>query len=198
MLDEFEDALEELRVAYEKYFVGVDRQAPASRHRNVKAQLRRLQGLHMRSTAIRFRLNGLRARLVTFEHYWNRVLSQIEKGTYRRDIAQRVQRRKAADPTPADARAAPGRPGQPPPPPVPGMNSPDVHRLFERLVAAKQAAGEDTKGLTVRALARKLSRELPKLQQRHGGPVKFEVATVRGKVTLKARSVAARDRSSAS
>ncbi len=224
-LDAFEDALDDLRISYEKYFLGVERQAPASKHRKVKAEMRRIQEIRPRSTALRFRFNGLKARLVTYQHYWNRILGQIEKGTYRRDIQQRVQRRKKIE-RPASAAPAPevqarepdaplpggvtdlsapsaaARPPGPPPPPgskrppppppppaaVPGMKGADVQRLFRDLVTAKQRAGEDIKGLTVRALARKLSRELPKLQQKHGARVRFEVATVGGKVRLRARS----------
>ena len=228
LLDDFEEAIEELRISYEKYFLGVERVAPAQRHKQLKAQLRRLERHHMRSTALRFRLQGLRARVVTYEHYWTRVLGQIERGTFRRDLQQRAARRTMTEPagaprssvetpppeipasapeapSPSAPAASPGRslpplpptgarlpppppPSGPPPPPVPGMKSTEVRALFENLVQAKQAAGEDTRGLTVRALARKLSRELPKLQERHGGRVEFEVATVGGKVTLRARA----------
>ena len=37
--------------------------------------------MHFTSTALRFRLAGLRARLVTYGHYWNRVLGEMERGT---------------------------------------------------------------------------------------------------------------------
>jgi hypothetical protein len=230
LLDTFEEAMEDLRLAYEKYFVGIERHAPAQRHRDVKAQMRRLEELRPRSTAVRFRLAGLRARLVTYEYYWTRVLGQIEKGTHRRDLQQRSQRRAQVDAAaqPQAAAPSPGRseaesapvpvareadvprrrmvteisaprptpptpgPPQPPPPPVavPGMKGVEVRRLFQDLVQAKRAAGEDVQGLTERALARKLARELPKLREQHGGAVKFEVATVAGKVSLRARGVA--------
>lgn len=226
LLDAFEEALEELRLSYEKYFIGIERHAPAQRHKEVKAQLRRLEELRLRSTVIRFRVAGVRARLVTYEHYWTRVLGQIEKGTYRRDL-QRIQRRTQAEAAavPPQPDAAPateaasaiasaeprsddvprprmvteisaprpsppvtGPPRPPPPPvPVPGMKGADVRRLFQDLLQAKRAAGEDVEGLTERALARKLARELPKLREQHGGPVKLEVATVAGKVGLRAR-----------
>lgn len=235
LLDAFEEAIEELRIAYEKYFVGIERQAPAQRHKELKAQMRRLEGVRTRSTALRFRLSGLKARLVTYEYYWTRVLGQIERGTFRRDLQLRSQRRAQTQPAPhaspeprgpgephgaAVAEAPrrpvpaplpdvpqarmvteisaprptppmPGPPRPPPPPiPVPGMKGTEVRRLFHDLVRAKKAAGEDTSGLTERALARKLSRELPKLREQHGGPVAFEVATVGGKVRLRARPVA--------
>lgn len=228
LLDAFEEGLEELRLFYEKYFIGIERQAPAQRHKELRTQMRRLEELRLRSTVVRFRLAGLRARLVTYEHYWTRVLGQIEKGTYRREL-QRAQRRASqahAAPPPgpeiaaaSDPAAAPlddvprprgvteisaprpsgpapagvaGSPPRPPPPPVPvpGMKGTEVRRLFQDLVQAKRAAGEDVDGLTERALARKLARELPKLREQHGGPVRFEVATVAGKVRLRARPVA--------
>jgi hypothetical protein len=222
LLDAFEEALEELRLCYEKYFVGIERQAPAKRHKDIKAQMRRLEELRVRSTVVRFRLGGLRARLVTYEHYWTRVLNQIENGTHRRDLQRRAQRRASADaserPSPAAAAGdgtepadaadvprpravtelsapqasppVPGPPRPPPPPiPVPGMKAVEVRRLFQELVKAKQAAGEDVEGITERALARKLAREAPKLREQHGGPVRFEVATVAGKVRLRARPV---------
>ena len=224
LLDAFEEALEELRISYEKYFIGIERQAPVQRHKEVKAQLRRLEELRLRSTVIRFRVAGVRARLVTYEHYWTRVLGQIEKGTYRREL-QRSQRRAQVEATaalpqpegspateppvepktddvprprmvteisaPRPSPAVTGPPRPPPPPvPVPGMKGSDVRRLFQDLVQAKRAAGEEVEGLTERALARKLARELPKLREQHGGPVKFEVATVAGKVRLRARPLA--------
>lgn len=218
LLDAFEEAIEELRIAYEKYFVGIERQAPAQRHRELKAQGRRLEEVRTRSTALRFRLAGLKARLVTYEYYWTRVLGQIERGTFRRDLQQRTQRRaqtqpaaQAAEPAarpdaadvpqprtvtelslPRASASVPGPPGPPPPPiPVPGMKGSDVRKLFHDLLQAKRAAGEDTQGLTERALARKLARELPKLREQHGSAVAFEVATVGGKVRLRARPVTA-------
>lgn len=207
LLDTFEEAIELLRIAYEKYFSGVERQAPADRHQRVRAQMRQLEQLRPRSTVLRFRLAGLKARLVTYQHYWNRILGEIERGTFRRDIQKRVERRRHAQVETSPYPAAPPEPGVPtpqtsdlsaprptaapprtPPPLVPGMRGAEVARLFRELVRAKKEAGEDTRGLTVRALARKLTRELPKLQQRHGGQVRFEVATVGGKVRLRARS----------
>ena len=41
--------------------------------------------------------------------------------------------------------------------------------------------------ITYGALVQKLAKELPKLQKKHGDAVRFEVATVNGKVRLKAR-----------
>ncbi len=211
LLDELETGIERLRSEYQKYFLGVERQAPAAIHKKVEKLLREAEATRPRSTALRFRLGGLRARYVTYNHYWTRVLNQIENGTYRRD-RQLAQRRLAAraaaeaddglppepvmPPMPDAASAGPppmpgSKPKAPPPAPsgVPGMDAGSVRKLYEDLVAAKRAAGETTEGLTYKALVRKLAREAPKLRERHGGKdVRFEVANVKGKVTLRARA----------
>lgn len=207
LLDELEAGIERLRAEYQKYFLGVERQAPAKIHKRVEKLLRAAEVTRPRSTALRFRLGGLRSRYVTYNHYWTRVLNQIENGTYRRDrlLAQRrVAARAAAEAAeaspprealPAEAAEPPASPGsksrRPPPAPsgVPGMDGASVRRLYEDLVAAKRAAGEKTDGLTYKALVRKLAREAPKLRERHGGKdVRFEVANVKGKITLRARA----------
>jgi hypothetical protein len=112
-LDELEEAIEHLKVSYEKYFVGVDRQAPSREHAKVERMLRQLEALRPHGTALRFRLQGLRARLVTYRHYWHRVLDQMEKGTYRRDL-QRMARK--TTPPREDQFAARGE-GRPEPEP---------------------------------------------------------------------------------
>lgn len=242
LLDQLEEGIEGLRVAYEKYFGGVERKAPADMHRRVERMLRNAEAERSRKTAVRFRLNGLRARFVTYKHYWTRILGQIEAGTYRRHL-QRVARqqrgreaiaaqsRAGTEAAPATAEATepdvddfdaafeaavdrtsdggtapagraapppPPAPGStpggakggakppPPPPPVPGMNARSTRALYDKLVQAKRAAGEDLRGLTYRGLCTRLAKEAAKLEKRHGS-VRFEVASDGGKVRLRAK-----------
>jgi hypothetical protein len=214
-LDELEEAIEMLKVAFERYFNGVDRIPPTRNHDEVKRQVRALLTIRGGPTAVRFRLQNLKARLVTYEHYWTRILLQIEKGTFRRILAESERRQLAADrqvveiPSSEleddDGEPPPARASQsgrhripvvrpPPPPPVqrpnlpPGMDAGETRELFKQFVAAKQAAGEPVSGLTYSKLVDKLSRELPDLRAKHGGDIRFEVATVDGKVRLRARS----------
>src|SRR5690606_32615776 len=91
-LDEVEEQIELLKVAYERYFNGVDRVPPAREHDAVRLSVRRLFGLHTGSTAVRFRAQGLKARLVTYEQYWTRILGQIERGTFKRILAESKRR----------------------------------------------------------------------------------------------------------
>lgn len=198
LLDKFEAALEQLKVAYDKYFMGVDRIAPTRMRDSVQRLLRTCEAARPRQTVLRFRLNSLRARHVSYKHYWTRVLTQIENGTYPRHL-QRARRRerelaaaaiaKAKPAASNGAEAAPAASGQrppPPPPPVPGMEPTRVRALYDELVRAKRAAGEDTRGLTYRGLCKQLARDAPKLRKKHG-EITFVVSSDGGPVRLKAK-----------
>ena len=243
-LDQLEEAIEHLRVAYEKYFSGVDRAPPVRLKDRVARQLRAAESLGFRSTALRFRLGSLRSRFVTYKHYWTRIESQLERGVSRRDVLrmrrglgrtdskrpdeelQEVHEQPAqvvvdllgstqspseAVPSKEKLRLVPppppigGKPATSAPPPPPGasvrkrgrssksltapaagLDPEQLRTVFKDLVRAKKAAGESTKGLTYAALVRKLSREAPKLQQKHKcKELKFEVSTEGGKVRIR-------------
>jgi hypothetical protein len=157
------------------------------------------------STALRYRSRQLKARLVTYEHDWNRILGQIERGTFKRVLAvsQRreleAQRRRAeaagqdseteSGQRDADAPASRPRPrSQSARHQLPdGLDAKHARQLFKDFVKAKKAAGEPISGLTYGKLVDKLAREVPKLQAKHGGAIRFEVATVKGRVRLRAR-----------
>jgi hypothetical protein len=196
LLDELEEAIDGLRIAFEKYFLGVDRVAPMRMRDRVDRQLRSIEHMHMSSTALRFRLAGLRARLVTYGHYWNRVLGEMERGTFRRDL----HRARAPEPEAPDAAKPATTPSTPSPArddasreeqaaAAHGLDPAHVRDVFDRLVAAKRENGEATDGLTFGAFVRKLAREVPRLRERKAtGPIRFEVTRDGGKVVVRART----------
>lgn len=214
-LDDLEEEIELLKVAFERYFNGVDRVPPTREHDTVKLHMRNAERQRSGSTVIRFRMQNLKARFIAYEHYWTRILRQIEEGTFRRVLAESkrrefeaIKRRAEEEGSQAsqsgvrtiverdssersgirakldrDAEAAP-RARAPLPP---GVDPKQARELFKQFVAAKRAAGESVEGLTYGRLLDKLSREVPKLQETHGVGIRFEVATVNGKVRLRAR-----------
>lgn len=201
-LDELEEQIEYLKIAYERYFNGVDNVPPTRKREVIDRAIRSLMREHMPTTALRFRFNSLRQRLTTYSHYWNRILNQIEKGTFKRLLAESKRRQREAEAraraardklraaaeadgggTAASSRARRGGPAKLPD----GLDARQTRALFREYVTAKRAAGEKTDGLTYGAMVKKLATEFPKLQQRHGKDVRFEVTTVNGKVRLRAR-----------
>ena len=195
-LDELEEEIEAVRHAYEKYFAGVDKTPPVRAREKLDRRFRLLQGARILSTQLRFRANGLRARFVTYKHYWTRVEMEIERGASRRDLL-RVRRGFAPPPSKEGPRSqtasaeAQGDGSQQRT--IAASQGPDIdpkhlREVFKELVRAKKAAGESTKGLTYAAMVRKLNREAPKLKARHKcASLRFEVSTEGGKVKLLSR-----------
>lgn len=183
MLDQLEVEIESLRVAYDKYFLGVDRAAPVRQRERLERKLRLLEGTSMRTTMLRFRMGGLRARFITYAHYWTRILDQMERGVSRRDLARQAK-------LGAHGAVAPPPAAPPVASPVAALVDADNARdVFDRLVAAKRSVGESTEGMTFPAFLRKLSREAPKLAEQHGGrPLRFDVEIREGKVRVRARA----------
>lgn len=99
-IDGLEKDINELRSTYELYFMGVEKLEPTATRDNIKATLRRWQEMKPRNTALRFRVQQLKARLVSLENYWSRITRQREAGNYKRDqarVARREQERTRAE-----------------------------------------------------------------------------------------------------
>ena len=190
LLDDLEAEIEALRVAYEKYFLGVERAAPMRQRERLERRLRSLEGTSMRTTVLRFRMGGLRARFITYAHYWTRILDQMERGVSRRDLAVRTAAKLGGrDGESAAPVVGPAASPVTSPPAPPLVDPAHAREVFDRLVAAKRSVGESTEGMTFPAFLRKLSREAPKLAEQHpGGALRFDVEVREGKVRLRARS----------
>lgn len=85
-LNHFEGRIDDLKHAYDMYFNGIDRRPPHQLQKEVTRLLRTLEHrLYIQSTAQKFRLKSLVQRYQTYKQYWDRILRQIEEGTYVRD-----------------------------------------------------------------------------------------------------------------
>ncbi len=121
VLSELEEELEEVKVKYDMYFIGAERMEPSRRRDDLKRAIERVRNAFTRNAGIRFRIQTLHARYLSFERLWMRSAREKEAGTYRRDLLK--ARRKAAEARgqrlPGQAAAAggaasPGVPAQTP------------------------------------------------------------------------------------
>lgn len=202
-LDALEEELCSLRVAYERYFLGIDKTPPGKQHDKLDRKLRVMTSARMGSTALRFRLESLRGRYVTYRQHWTRTCRRIEDGTFVRVIAEADRRRRlsafeakakregGAQSIPADAdnKVGSGEKAQAKSAPAapPGVDPKETRELFRQYISAKRAAGESTQGISYAAMSKQIARDLPKLRARHGDGVRLEVAKVGDRVTLRAR-----------
>jgi hypothetical protein len=96
-LDELDTGLAELKAHYEQYFLGVERQPPNRADADVRQRLAKLRGGFIRSAVLKFRIQALQQRFTTYDRLWQRTLSEMENGTYRRDLFKARRRRKTGD-----------------------------------------------------------------------------------------------------
>jgi hypothetical protein len=176
-LDAMDEAIVELQVLYEKYFLGIDRKPPDRERKQVSDRMRTLKTAYVKNTALKFRLHTLFAKLISFERMWDRTLREIEDGTYHRDVfkakmhANREERQKAAKGQAASFH----------------ISDDKLRKLYETYVVARQRTGESVAGLTFDAVASKIRAQVPELLQKHkASNVEFKVVIKGGKAVLKA------------
>lgn len=88
MLDQIESLLDRVKVLYEQYFLGIQKQAPAHLHHDLDRKLRDLSQIQIRNTAMRYRLATVQQKFGSYNTYWRRTLRQIENGTYARNLSR--------------------------------------------------------------------------------------------------------------
>jgi hypothetical protein len=104
-----EAEVEELKAKYEMYFLGVELREPAKWREEVKKKVLRLKETFTRNTGLRFRLQTLHARFLSYERLWLRSAREREEGTYRRDLFK-AKLHGRGKPVPAKGAAAAKRP----------------------------------------------------------------------------------------
>ncbi|MCA1829193.1 MAG: MXAN_5187 C-terminal domain-containing protein [Myxococcales bacterium] len=177
-LDELEAAITALQVLYEKYFLGIDRRPPDQERKRVSTKIRELKEQMIRNTALKFRINTMFAKLLSFERMWDRTLREIEDGTYKRDVFKAKLHMKERSDKPKTAVAS-----QPPP----EISDDKLRRLYDTYLVARQRCGEPTDGISYESVASRIRAQVPQLMEKHNAKnIEFKVVIKGGKAVLKA------------
>src|SRR5438132_7855195 len=172
-----DEAIAKLQVLYEKYFVGIDRRAPEKERRHVSEKMRQLKTTLVKNTALRFRIQTMFAKLLSFERMWDRTLREIEEGTYKRDVFKARLRdpRRGAGEQPQKA------------PQAPQLSDQMLRKLYDTYLVARQRTGESVAGLSYDSLASRIRSQVPELMKQHKARnIEFKVVIKGGKAVLKA------------
>jgi hypothetical protein len=206
-----EEELEALKARYELYFLGIERREPSRWRDEMKRRVERLKESFTKNTGLKFRLQTLHARFISYERLWLRSAREKEAGTYRRDLFKARLRSKPAQPTPpkgtelpapgakapaplpeavpppAAAAVRPGAPRPAAPPTFSGTGEPELRALYQAFVEAKRSCKEDVSRLSYETLARSVQKQVPELMARFKAKaVDFRVEVKDGKAVLKA------------
>jgi hypothetical protein len=181
-LKQLEIKLGQLKLEYEKYFLGNRPTEPAQMRSEVQKIIIRWSNTRITNTAQRFKFNSLNGRFQAFKRQWDSVLRQIEAGTYKRHVfkADLHDRERGL------AQSGSGSTG-------PGSNrATNAHEqsgeaLFEAYRDALLATGQKTNGLTPDKLQRAVEKQESAIKQKYGcDRVDFTVIVSGGRVKLKA------------
>jgi hypothetical protein len=177
-LHELDEGIQELHVLYEKYFLGIDRKPPEQERRRISEKAREMRTTTIRNTALKFKINTLFAKLISFERMWDRTLREIEEGTYKRDVFKAKLRARDRDEALPSRRSAPAGPT---------ISDANLRRLYDTYLVARKRCGESTEGLSFDSLASRIRSQVPELMQKHKAKnIEFKVVIKGGKAILKA------------
>ena len=174
--------LRQLEAEYNMYFAGRLPRPPVETRARVTASMRRIDRLHLRNTADRFRFVTLQSRFQTFLDLWERGLRAREEGRPG-PFAQRP----AAVESAAKEKGPQDRILH-----VAAFHDPTremdkLHELYERLADARREAGEDA--VPFHKFAELVKTQVERLQASGNAEVAFRVAMKDGKVNLTARAL---------
>ena len=170
--------LKMLKNEYEQYFLGSRRREPSLLRGEVQKMVAYYANVPIRNTGYRFKFNNLRARFFAFRRHWDRILREIEEGRYERHLFRaNLRERERADPSSS---------------PRPGADSEKKERedVFESYLAAREACGQSTSGITRKKLDALMEKQAAQLTGKLGcQEVKFRVVVADGKAKLKVSPV---------
>jgi hypothetical protein len=170
-----ERKLMQLKLDYERYFLGTRPREPVMLRGEVHKQITLLANTAIPNTALRFKFGSIVSRYQSFQRRWNETLRQIEQGTYSR------HRFKAGLHEEERAAAAPAAPS--------GRRGGDLDELYEAYVEARRSCGQSA-DLTPEALRKAIAQQESALRERFGGgSYRFKVVVEDGRARLKASRV---------
>lgn len=183
-LDLLEKQIEQLRMLHEQFFLGTRKRPPDQERTTIIYLVRRLANQSSPNFGIRFRFIQIQSKFNSYMQYWNRVLAQIESGTYRRDLFKAKLHSAEADqeaggkkdPAKASAKAAEA-----------GVAPDRVDHLYRDFVKARQSLNQSTDGISKEKIAATLQKQMPALKEKYKGKqVEFKVVVENGQAKLKA------------
>jgi hypothetical protein len=191
---QMEAKMAQLRNRHEQFFLGLDRKPLAPDRDAMHKELDQLRQISTPNTALKFKLNTLFNRFLTYERMWMRTEKEIEEGRYKRDLFKaKLHQHQHAPSEDIDTNFDTGEHHEVAPPPraaPPATKGPDdkrIRAIYDTLVMAKRECNESVQGMTYDSVAEKIKSQLPEIIKASGGKsVDFKVVIKDGKASLRA------------
>ena len=190
-ITKLENMIEALRKKYELFFFGLEKKPPNAEREQVDRKVRELLNAFITNTGQRYRLQSVIGKYNTYQRYWDRILQQIEEGTYERELLKRkiiqqefakeAYKKKTYTIGEEEAAVSGGASSSDP------LNENSMKELYESYIQVKQTLGEPTENISLEAFKKSLEKQLPVLKEKYGtSDIEFKVSIKGGKATIKA------------
>ncbi|MCM2264230.1 MAG: hypothetical protein NDI73_03460 [Desulfuromonadales bacterium] len=173
-LQKIEADFKALEIAYEQYFMGLDRFEPSKERQILALRLRRMVNTHIPQTDLRFRFQNINSRFQSYSAYWERILRLIEEGRYQRQLSHMKWAEKS-------------KPQESPVQPIPTATADPLERVYRELTQAHESCQIPTPRRE--QVAEFLKRQSDAIRERFGDrPVDMVVVVENGKPKIKVRA----------
>ena len=179
-LRELDRKVKQLRLDYERYFLGTRPREPILQRMEADKLITVYSNTPIQNTALRFKFNSICSRYQALKRQWMEILRKIEQGTYERhrfkaDLHERT-RKASAQETSADR-----------PPSATAESGASEPDLFSEYRDARLACGQGIQNLSPKKFEKLLEKQRAALRKRYGDvEFRFRVAVEQGKAKLKA------------
>lgn len=169
-----ETKVNQLKMAYERYFLGTRPREPITERSEIQKTIMFFSNTAIQNTAMRFKFSSINSRYQAHKRQWNETLRKIEEGTYSRHRFKANLRESQAPPAPAQKSRPTGVPA-------------DSAELYDSYIAARRSCGQTIKNFSPERLKATLAKQEAALRQRFGNSeIRFRVVVEDGKAKLKA------------
>jgi len=186
VIHKIESRVRDLRRDYELYFKGDLRRQPLTERQQLQEALDKLQATYVTNTQVKFRIQTVANSFLAACRYWDRILLQIEMGTYKPDRFKADMRVGRINP---ETREMEKPVFQPPPKKdlLEDREERTLRSLHAQFIEARRVTGESA-DVSYDTFKRSVQKQKPALESKLGGPVRFKIVIENGKAKVKGAS----------
>ncbi len=164
-LDMLDSKINRLRADYEQYFVKTLKKEPAALRDEIDRLILRYSNQQINNTSLRFRYSTLTLKYTSYKQFWNRILRQIEEGTFERGAA--IGTRLPAAPVIPEPKQRP----ETAPSPYGGLKEKlpatddKFKTVYQQFMEAKKTAGESAADMSYEKFTQAIAQQTEKVKK---------------------------------
>lgn len=174
--------INKLKVDYEQYFAKILKREPTALRDEIDRIVLKYSNQHISNTSLKFRYSTLVAKYTSFKQFWNRILRQIEEGTYTRGAFGAKLPEEPVNRIPQQRTEAVSSSPEAHPAPAGNSKFSEVYRQF---MEAKRTAGESAADMSYEKFTQAIVQQTEKVKKDlNCSDVEYKVVVKDGKAKI--------------